>query len=471
MRHLLSTLALSILCGSAAGNYANALDDLPTIGDPINRVLTSREEYQLGQALLTRLRHELPIVEDIELNYYLNNLGARLLSHAGASAFPFHFLILDSPVINAFAAPGGIIVVHTGLINLARNEDELAGVLAHEIAHVTQRHLARFYQKSSKMDLGATLGIIAAIIASANSAAAGQAALYAGLAANASAKLAFTRANEREADRIGRMTLEKSGFDPNAMGRFFERLRDASMVNEETALEFLQTHPLPSARIADQLTFDRKHPEPEESGSKDSLDFALFRARAQGLSQALPQQSDRGNRKDWVIFARATQLLNNTRPEDALKALRSLSKAWRNSFGVRLLVARAELKNHNTQAALRALENLVQTWPDNPAAIEALANAYLDAGKPKKAYDLLTLKSALTHRWLPLLKLKAAAASRAGKQAVSHATMASYYLRMGLPSAAMAQVEIAERLPATSEVNRAKLELLKKRIKKAAENK
>ncbi len=471
MRHLLPTLILSILCGSAAGNYANALDDLPTIGDPANRVITSRQEYELGQELLIQLRHELPIIEDVELNYYLNNLGARLLSNADATAFPFTFLILDSPVVNAFAAPGGIIVVHTGLVELAQNEDELAGVLAHEIAHVTQRHLARFYAKANKVDLGTTLGIIAAIIASANSAAAGQAALYAGLAANASAKLAFTRANEREADRVGKVILEKSGFDPNAMGRFFERLRDASMVDEETTLEFLQTHPLPSARIADQLTIGtKKQHEKMSAHTHDSLDFELFRARVQGLSENLPRQAD-GARKDAVIFARATHLLHNSRPNDALRALRSLSDKWKNSFAARLLTARARLDNHDRQSAIRTLENLVQTWPDNPAAIEALATGYLNTNAPEKAYDLLNLKSKLTNRWLPLLKLKAAAASRAGKQAVSHATMANYYLRMGLPSAAMAQVEIAEHLPSADEVNRAKLDLLKSRIKKEVEKK
>ena len=466
IKYLLLTLLLAVACDSAAASYSDVEDNLPTIGDPANQVLTPREEAQLGRELLTQLRRELPILDDVELNYYLSNLGARLLNQAGDVRFPFHFLILEDPTVNAFAAPGGVIVVHTGLIDLAQNENQLAAVLAHEIAHVTQRHLARFYQKASKVDIGTTLGILAAIIASSQSPALGQAALYTGLAANASAKLAFTRANEREADRIGRQILAGAGFDPLAMSHFFERLREISQANEDSALEFLQTHPLPSARIADQFSvFDRDKARPK-TRLGNSLGFKTFQARTRGLAQGLPgQTANAPEPRDSIIFARAVALLKNDRPDNALTALASLTAKWKTSLSAQLLTARALVKKRKYRKAIRRLQTLYPTHPDNPALLETLITAWIAAGDAAKAYSLIGAAHLDINRWPPLVKLKAAAASRAGHPAISHATMATYYMEVGLPSAAMAQIEIAEALPVVSKATRAKLKLLKSRLK------
>ncbi len=467
MKYLIQTLLLALACASAAASYSDVEDNLPTIGDPANQALTPREEGRLGRELLTQLRRELPIIEDVELNYYLSNLGTRLLNQAGNVQFPFHFLILQDPTINAFAAPGGIIVVHTGLIDLAQSEDQLAAVLAHEIAHVTQRHLARFYQKASKVDIGTTLGILAAIIASSQVPALGQAALYTGLAANTSAKLAFTRANEREADRIGRQILTGAGYDPKAMSRFFERLRETSHTNEDAALEFLQTHPLPTARIADQFSiFDHDKPAASKPTPPDSLAFETFQARTRGLTHSLSNQTDANSgTRDATILSRAVALQQNDRPDSALKAIASLSEKWKNSLSAQLLTARALIKQQKYRAALRRLGALYRTHPDNPPVLETLTRARLATGDPAKAYSLIGAARFDISRWPPLVKLKAAAASKAGHPAISHATMATYYMEVGLPSAAMAQIEIAETLPMVSKATRAKLKLLKSRLK------
>ena len=466
MKYLLFFLSIALSSQLAAAKVGFAVDGLPSIGDPANLIMSAREEYKIGQELVTQLHRELPISDDVELNYYLQNLGTRLLNEVSEQHFPFNFLILESPIVNAFAAPGGIIVVHTGLIELAENEDELAAVLAHEIAHVTQRHLARFYEKSNKIDIGTTLGILAAIIASAHSPAAGQAALYTGLAASASAKIGFTRSHEQEADRIGRSILSRAGYNTEAMGDFFARLREQSFNDEENAIEFLSTHPLPSSRIADQFYLHAEQSS-EEKLSRSSLKFNIFRARTKGLSQGLlTHQNATPAEQDAVIYARAVALIQNNRPRDAQKLSKSLSQKWKNSPSGQLLAGTALTNSRQLDKSIPLLESMVRNYPQHPAAREALANAYLAANKGKEAYYLLNNWELDSSNWLPLLKLKAAAASKSGRQAMSHAMMAAYYVKTGLPSAALAQIEIAEHLPTTSKITKARLDLLKAQLKK-----
>lgn len=470
MKYLL--ILLSILLGSlsATAKVNFVSDGLPSIGDPANQIMNAREEYEIGQELITQIRRELPVVEDVELNYFLQNLGNRLLNQVGENRFPYSFLILESPIVNAFAAPGGVIVVHTGLIQLTENEDELAAVLAHEIAHVSQRHLARFGEKSSKIDIATTLSILAAIVASSHSPAAGQAALYTGLAASASAKIGFTRSHEQEADRIGSHILARAGYNPNAMSDFFARLREQSFSTEDTTIEFLSTHPLPSSRIADQFALPSDQSSAAQA-SRNSLEFKLFRARTRGLSQGLlEQRNTTSSERDSIIYSRAVTLIQNNRPQDAHKLSKSLSAQWQQSRAGQLLTGTALTNSRQLKQSIPLLESMVRNYPQHPAAREALANAYLAANQGKEAYALLNNWEIDSSNWLPLLKLKAAAASKSGRQAVSHATMATYYVKTGLPSAALAQIEIAEHLPATSEITKARLDLLKTQLQEIVKN-
>lgn len=448
------------LFSTAAAKVEPLPVNLPEIGNAASGVLNASEEAALGRKLLVQLRQQLPLIDDIALNHYLRSLGTRLLAAASNSSYSYTFLIVNDPQINAFATPGGIIVINSGLIDAAQNESELAAVLAHEISHVTQRHLARYYARSSKWDLGTTLGMIAAIVVGAHSPEAGQAALLASLAASSTAKLGFSRDHEREADRIGSQILKRAGFETAAMGRFFERLQAKSLADPTLATEFLQTHPLPAARIADNFSLHHS------DGIKDSQRFRLFKARARGLTKSNGGPAERAT-TPLQHFSRAISLVNHGLAAAALEELNALPESWKTLPEVRFTQARALTKSRNYPRAITQLLDLSDDFPNQPAIIQALAKTYLLDNQPATAYQLLNRSEYLVNQWLPLLKLKADAASRSGHQPQSHEAMARYYARYGRTTLALEQIEIAQRHSGTSNVTHARLKQLETELKSA----
>jgi len=431
--------------------------NLPDIGDAGSEIMTINEEAALGKKLLVQLRQQLPLIEDISLNHYLRSLGTRLLASSVSSGQPYTFLIVNDSQINAFATPGGIIVINTGLINAAKNESELAAVLSHEIAHVTQRHLARYYARTSKWDLGTTLGMIAAIVVAAHNPAVGEAALLSSMAVNSSVKLSFTRDNEHEADRIGRQILEQAGFDTGAIGRFFERLQAQSIRDPAVSAEFLQTHPLPASRIADSFSLRRS------DGVKDSQQFQLFKARARGLTKTNNGSTVSANtpRKH---YSKAVSLVNHGLATAAKKELEHLPDSWKSLIEVRFVEASTQIELRQYSQAITRLQDLSADFPNHPAIIQALANTYLLNNQPVRAYRLLNRSENLVEQWLPLLKLKAAAASRSGHQPQSHEALAQYYSQFGRTTLALEQVEIAQQHADTNTITHARLKQLKKKL-------
>ena len=202
-------------------------DDLPNIGDSSGSVISPEQEKKLGEMIMRSARQQVHIINDPEINAYIQSLGYQLAAHSDNPEQPFDFFVVEDPSINAFALPGGFIGVHSGLILTAESESELAAVLAHEMAHVTQRHMARAYESASKLSIPTAAALLAAILISTRSSQAGQAAMAATTAANAQMQINFTRSNEQEADDIGIRILAASGFDPRSMPTFFERLQRA----------------------------------------------------------------------------------------------------------------------------------------------------------------------------------------------------------------------------------------------------
>ncbi len=250
---MLPVAVLCCLAPVALGETPGA-NDLPEIGSSADATLTRDEEYQIGRMVVRSLRDQGQIVEDPEINDYVQNLGSRIAAQAQEGGQPFLFFVVKDNGINAFALPGGFIGVNHGLILATANESQLAGVLAHEIAHVTQRHIARSIRAQGRQSIASAAAILAAILIGAATGASD--AVQAGIAiaqgTAAQQRINFTRANEYEADRVGIGFLAASGFDPNSMADFFETLgrRSGLSVNSRVP-EFLQTHPVSSNRIAE----------------------------------------------------------------------------------------------------------------------------------------------------------------------------------------------------------------------------
>ncbi|MCW9024315.1 MAG: M48 family metalloprotease, partial [Gammaproteobacteria bacterium] len=255
--------------------------DLPEIGESAAAIVTPIEEFETGQAVMRNIRRAGGTLEDPLVHQYLNQLGYSLVANSESQMKNFHFFMINDNSINAFALPGGFIGMNYGLLLRTQSESELASVLAHEIAHVTQRHHARSYEYGSHSNVPAIAALIAAIILGGNNYEVGEAALATMAATSIQNQLDFTRENEKEADHIGIALLSDSGFDTYSMAHFFETLEKNSRLYGQEAPEFLRTHPVNKTRIADAKNRARQlpqHPLPEQKA------FLLIRSRLQVLT-------------------------------------------------------------------------------------------------------------------------------------------------------------------------------------------
>ena len=265
-----------VLLGSALA----LADELPDLGDVSQGALSPVQERKLGERIMTQIRANAAYVDDPDINDYLNAIGYRLISNSPDPGGPFEFFGIADNSVNAFALPGGFIGVHSGLLLSAQSESELASVLSHEIAHVTQRHLARMIAAQQRAGLASMAALAVAILAARSNPDVSAAAIAAAQAGAIQSSLNFTREHEREADRIGLQVMDKSGFDVHAMPVFFERLQKATRVYETGAPSYLRTHPLTFERIADVQSRIEGVPFRQVP---DSLEFHLVRARLAAL--------------------------------------------------------------------------------------------------------------------------------------------------------------------------------------------
>jgi beta-barrel assembly-enhancing protease len=269
-------LLISLLALSLALPPAWASNLLPDLGESSRQYLSDKQERELARTIMRDIYASPLFLSDPEIEAYLNDLGARLASESSRSERAFTFFAVRDPSINAFALPGSYIGVHSGLIQAAENESELAGVLAHEIAHVSQEHLARMIAAQDQSYLPTIAAIAIAILAARSNANVGSAAIATAQAMNIQSQLNFTREHEREADRVGLETLTNAGFDPRGLSSFFNRLQRANRLYDTNAPDYLRTHPLNSQRIADM---DARIENLPYRQVKDSNEFHLVRAR------------------------------------------------------------------------------------------------------------------------------------------------------------------------------------------------
>ncbi|NJM31820.1 MAG: M48 family metalloprotease [Limnobacter sp.] len=268
----------------------DAISNLPSLGDAGGTDLSVLEERKLGELIMRDYRAMGEVTEDPEITAYLNELGGKIVQAAGESPANFEFFLVAESALNAFALPGGYIGVHTGLIAAARTESELASVLAHEVGHVTQRHIARMYSQSQSTSLVSTAALIAAVLVAGSNPNAAQGLVAAGAGYQLEKQLGFSRDAEREADRVGFNTLEKAGFDPQGMVDFFGRLQQNSRLYENNAPTYLRTHPLTTERMADiqnRAGLERKSVSKTEPVN---LNFELVRVKSLVYADKTAQQ-------------------------------------------------------------------------------------------------------------------------------------------------------------------------------------
>jgi predicted Zn-dependent protease len=269
---LILAAALAVAPVSSTAQF----DNLPKLGAASGDELSAAAERRLGETIMRQIRRDAAYLDDAELVDYLNQLAQPLLAAPAAGGLSFELFAIDDPAINAFALPGGFIGVHVGLLIAAETESEVASVLAHEIGHVTQRHIARMLAQQKQASVVSVAAMALALLAARSSPQAAIGGMMLGDQVARQNMLAFSRDAEREADRVGFEILRQSDFDLQGMVSFFNRLQQSSRFYESNAPAYLRTHPVTGERIADlqgrlQNTRYRQR--------TDSLNFQLLRAR------------------------------------------------------------------------------------------------------------------------------------------------------------------------------------------------
>lgn len=269
----LAALATVTIAGAPA--QAQQRNELPTIGTAAGGTMSIDRERLIGDYYMRQMRAQAPIVEDPVLREYLSDMGNQLVRHANDVRFPFSFFWVRDPNINAFAFLGGYVGVHTGLIEQANDESELASVLAHEIAHVTQRHIARNMERMTAAAPVSIAQVIGGLVLAMANPQLGMAVMTGSIAGIQQRQINYTRQFELEADRFGINTLAEAGFDTQGAPRFFSRL--AAQYRYSTQVpQYLVTHPLPESRIADTRARAEAYP---QRVVPPSLNFELAKAR------------------------------------------------------------------------------------------------------------------------------------------------------------------------------------------------
>ncbi len=413
-------------------NASNLASQLPDIGDVGSTVLTPRQERLLGQEFMRSVRQSLNLLDDPLSTAYLQSLADRLQAKNTDNYQDITVFIVDDPSINAFAGPGGYIGIHTGLILAARTEGELASVLAHEIAHVTQRHLVRAFKAGSKTNLATMGAIIAAIVLGGNNPQVGEAVIASSVAGSAQQQLTFSRTHEQEADRVGLDLLASANIDPRMMVSFFEVLQKQNRTAGSTFPEFLRTHPLTLARIADTRNRAQQY---TKYALADNTSFQLIQARTATL--ATKTGSNPFSKVGSTISKRAKEYYralsaakSNNYPL-ARKHIQSLLQADTRRVLYHFTAAGIELADNQPKKARKIIEKALDLFPGNPSLTELYAKTLLQLKQPQLAFDALKTAIRKHPEKHYLYQSYAKAASSLGKRAEAYRALAEYHVALG----------------------------------------
>ena len=414
-----------------APHAAAAEFGLPELGNPSSVVLSGIAERNIGREFMRSVRKDMDFVSDLDINHYINRLGNRLAANSSRSDEKFYFYTIKDGGLNAFAVPGGHITVFTGIIDTAENEDELAAVLAHEIAHVNRRHFARMVEKEAPTSVSVLAAVLGAILIGGS---AGGALVATTGAAIAEKRLVYRREFEREADALGIRILHRSGFNPDAMHRFFERMQHSNRAQGGgEAPEYLRSHPLTVNRISESRARAAAYAPLESSPSRG---FLRIKARIEALyggtdhkrlaARFAEQLADNGERDDlrygYAITLSALGRLNEAAAEvDALLARDPQEAAY---YRLRAEIA---VRNKDHDLVTPLFEDGLAKTGDDASLRLYYADALNRIGQSARAEELLRIEARSNRSNPELQKIYSRAAAQSGKNTESLQALAEYH--------------------------------------------
>ena len=433
---------------------------LPDMGASSSVALTPHMEEQIGREVATQIRNSHSIVDDLEINEYLQNLGYSLVANSDDAYQNFHFFLIGSNQINAFATPGGVVAVYSGLFLTTDSESELASVLGHEIAHVTQRHLARSFEKANQMNLPILAGMVAGLLigAASGNGSAGAAAAMGLSAAGQQAQINYTRANEKEADRVGMRYLSHSGYDPSGMPSFFQKLERKNRYIGKNYPEFLRTHPVTINRIAEAAQRAEQYKN-QMIRFKNPLDYRLMKAKLTVLTtrnadklvryyQAKIEKNSLSIHPEYY-FGYGLALFKQRSYNQAINIFKQLRNSAPQNISYIIALANtyiASNKKSQIQTGLNLLANSFKNRNYNLVFAVNYAYALQKTGSIKKSIQILENYNKNNLKHPAVYKLLSTALGKNKQLVKAHIAEATYYYLQGMLTAAIKQLEIAKKI-------------------------
>lgn len=440
-----------VACVLGLSAPALAQSELPDFGDVSSATLSPAEERRLGEAFMREVRARLALVDDPRVEEYVNSVGRRLAAASDTPGQSFHFFVVAADDINAFAGPGGYIGINAGLIMSTDSEGELASVVAHEMAHVTQRHIARRFEQQERSSIPVFAGIVAAVVLGTQSPDLGQAAAAAALGSAVQTTLNFSREAEQEADRVGLQSLVRAGYDPRAMPAFLQKLQSAQRYARK-APEYLSTHPLTTSRIADLQARVGQSP---TQVHEDSLRYLLVKARLEVLARDDPQSAleffetglERGEHENIsaATYGLGLALARTGARDKARKIFEALVERHPEELSFRIAAAENEFAAGRVSESMELYEEAYERHPSSRALVIAFARALVQSRRSDEALELIDAYSrshGADHR---LHRLAAEAYAQRGETTRSRFSLAEHYYSSGQLDAAIYQLQLAAR--------------------------
>ncbi len=437
---------------------------LPELGDSASANFSSQQEYDLGRAWLKMFRSQVRTVSDPLLQDYMEYLIYKLAANSPLKDRRLEVVIVDNPTINAFAVPGGVVGVHNGALLSADNEAQLASILGHELAHLSQRHFARGIEQQQATMLPTMAGMLGALVLAATARGdAGIAAMAATQAAAQQNMLRFSRENEQEADRVGMETLAKADYDPNAFAGMFENMLAANRYIGRNPPEFLLTHPLTESRVSDARSRAREY---ARKVYVDNLDYQLMRARvevqlagssAEALRKFKARLKGSTRNAEADRYGMALAYLRAGQFFDAREQLNPLLQKDSRRLAYVLLDSDIEIAVGNAEQAIKKLETQLRVNPGNYPLSMAYADALLKSGQPQLAesvlQDQVKVRPTDPYIWYELAETHGLAGNILGV----HQARAEYFVLNGILDKAEQQLNYALKLVKNDEITTAKI--------------
>ena len=452
---LRTCLMLLAMVGGGTG-LAGAADTqvkLPDFGDVAEATLSPADERALGEAFMREVRTRLTLIDDPLVVQYIQSLGYRLVASSNRRDLAFTFFVVEDDSLNAFAAPGGFVGVNSGIILATESESEFASVLAHEIAHVTQRHIVRAIDHASRSNLPVLAGILAAVIIGAQDIEAGQAAVAAVVGTTAQRQINFTRQNEMEADRVGIRILADAGFDPLEMAGVFEKLQDAARYSAHLP-EYLSTHPVTTNRIAEARDRAERLPYRQHASSES---YFLVRAKlradtaadAQKVLEQFIEERSTGYAKSPTAnaYGQAIAMTRLGRDDDAREVLARLLESHPDNLTFRADLAAVALRAGNLTRSLALYSEGLDLYPNDRGLVRGHATALNEADRPNDTVKLIDEFGQWNAVDSEMYRLRADANQKLGRPLASRADLAEHYYLAGRPDLALQQLRLAQQDP------------------------